>query len=54
MAVEPVTSQKTTVTVRRAAGGVPTVGNRAPQDEQKRASASFGLPHCAHAGMCRV
>ena len=43
-AVEPVTSQNTTVTVLRYLAFAGAASSGAPQAEQKRASSAFSLP----------
>jgi len=52
-AVEPITSQKSTVTVFRSSRGRSASARTAPQESQKRAPSRFSAPQLAQAAMPR-
>ena len=53
-AVEPVTSQKRTVTTLRVSRTTPGSGRAAPQESQKRAPFRFSAPQLGQTTMARV
>ena len=53
-AVEPVTSQKSTVTTFRTSRGAAASASAAPHESQKRAPSRFSAPHCEQTNMVRV